>query len=45
MEGDAEGAADDAQKALNFYRERDVDSRWSREAEEILEKAQAHDAS
>ncbi len=40
VEDDAEGAADDAQTALDFYRERDVDSRWSREVEEILEKAQ-----
>jgi tetratricopeptide (TPR) repeat protein len=37
---DAEGAAEDAQKALDFYRKGDVDSRWSREAEELLEKAQ-----
>ena len=43
VENDAEGAAEDAQNALDFYRERNVDSRWSREAEEILEKAQAHD--
>ncbi len=45
VENDAEGAAEDAQKALDFYRERDVDSRWSREAEEILERAQAHGTS
>jgi len=41
VENDAEGAVEDAQKALDFYRERVVDSRWSREAEEILEKAQS----
>lgn len=45
VENDAQGAAEDAQKALDFYQERDVDSRWSREAEEILEKTQAHDTS
>lgn len=39
VENDAEGAAEDAQTALDFYRKGDVDSRWSREAEEILEKA------
>jgi tetratricopeptide (TPR) repeat protein len=39
VEDDAEGAAEDARTALDFYRPRDVDSRWSREAEEILEKA------
>jgi len=43
VENDAEGAVEDAQKALDFYRERDVDSRWYREAEEILEKAQTHE--
>jgi tetratricopeptide (TPR) repeat protein len=42
VENDAEGAAEDVQKALDFYREGNVDSRWSREAEEILEKAQTH---
>ena len=43
VENDVEGAAEDARKALDFYRERDVDSRWSREAEEILERAQTHE--
>jgi tetratricopeptide (TPR) repeat protein len=45
VENDTEGAAEDAQKALDFYQEHEVASRWSREAEEILEKAQTHDAS
>ncbi|WP_181149282.1 hypothetical protein [Salinibacter sp. 10B] len=45
MENDAEGAAEDAQKTLDFYREHNVDSRWSRKAEEILEKTQTPDAS
>lgn len=40
VENDSEGAAEDAQTALDFYRKGDVDSRWSREAEEILEKAE-----
>lgn len=45
VENDAEGAIEDAKTALDFYRRDDVDSRWSREAKEILEKALAHEES
>lgn len=36
-----ESTAEDARTAAEFYRERGVDSRWSREAEDILEKLDA----
>ena len=39
--GDPEGAATDAQAALDLYRPNSVDSRWSREAEAILREVQA----
>jgi len=42
---DAGTVAKDARTALDFYRKGDMDSRWFREAEEILERAQTHEES